>query len=641
MANRNFSATISIGAKLEQSFKGVFGGVKRDIEALGKSVAAARGQRDIIGSVTAARSRFEGASQALSEAQQSVKLSRAYGDKADVRGAQKVEAAAMKQVLAERRALNELTAQAKAAGLNIKKLAEEEKRATEQLTKLESEMKKLQGKSDRIDSVGRAFKKMGDAAQHVGQRVEKAGAALSGARNRMLLVTAAATAAGFALWKLTKGFIDAEDNLADTAEALNITTGSLKQWQVMAATVGVGDEKLNKAFSKFSANIAEGGDKTIEVLNELGISQAKLKGLPLGQQIAIVADKFKNYSGQMNQAAMVQKLFGKGATNLSTVFHMGRSEWDGYLERAKRFGYILDKEGKAKVDSMASSMDTLDLAFKGTRNTVALGLAPAITKVGEAITKFLEEHNDDIQQWAQDFGQRLESELLPAMKDFLTGLPDIARKFGEFAGGVWKVVSAVKDLTGGWGGLAAALTIANFTPVFAAFGPWGLAVEAVGIAVLALYNNWDTLTSKAQVWGDKVGSVFIEARESIGREMDAAFERIKTALDPAFKWIGDQFNAISQKIESWIVTPLEKAFNFAKGIFSSNENAASGKVSLQPREPISQEDLGKLRLGGMSTNHYNINVNAPGANGDEIANKIRNNLKLNPLNDGHGVLVPN
>jgi hypothetical protein len=640
MANRNFSATISIGAKLEQSFKGVFGGVKRDIEALGKTVAAARGQRDLISSVVGARSRFSAASQALNEAQESVALSRKFGDKADVRGAQKLEAAAMKQALAERRALNEITTQAKAAGLNVKKLTEEERKATEQLAKLEAEMQRLQQRSDRIDSVGRVFRRLGDAAQHVGQRLARAGEAFSGARNRMLLFTAAATAAGYAVWKLTKGFIDAEDNLGDTAEALNITTGSLKQWQVMAATVGIGDEKLNKSFAKFSASIEEGSEKTIKVLNELGISQEKLKALPLGQQIAIVADKFKNYSGKMNQAAMVQALFGKSASNLATVFHMGRAEWDGYLERAKTLGYVLDKEGNEKVGAMAASMDTLDIALKGTRNTIALGLAPAITRVGEAITKFLTEHNDDIRKWATEFGQTLEKELLPAVKNFLVELPGIAQKFGEFAGGVWKVVSAVKDLVGGWGGLAATLTIANFTPIFAAFGPWGLAVEAVAIAVVALYNNWNKVQAKVSEWG--------KATADIIREAAGIF---KEAWGPAFDWIGEKLKAIGGFIKSWLIDPfvsfadkLEKLIpDVSKYIPSAPSGAASAYMGMAGAPGlglISQDQMNRLAPGaGTMNNNVSVTINAPGANGDEIARKLRENLRK-PLFDQNNVLVP-
>jgi hypothetical protein len=319
---------------------------------------------------------------------------------------------------------------------------------------------------------------------------------------------------------------------------------------------------------------------------------------------------------------------------------MGRAEWDGYLERAKTLGYVLDKEGNEKVGAMAASMDTLDIALKGTRNTIALGLAPAITRVGEAITKFLTEHNDDIRKWATEFGQTLEKELLPAVKNFLVELPGIAQKFGEFAGGVWKVVSAVKDLVGGWGGLAATLTIANFTPIFAAFGPWGLAVEAVAIAVVALYNNWNKVQAKVSEWG--------KATADIIREAAGIF---KEAWGPAFDWIGEKLKAIGGFIKSWLIDPfvsfadkLEKLIpDVSKYIPSAPSGAASAYMGMAGAPGlglISQDQMNRLAPGaGTMNNNVSVTITAPGANGDEIARKLRENLRK-PLFDQNNVLVP-
>jgi hypothetical protein len=65
-----------------------------------------------------------------------------------------------------------------------------------------------------------------------------------------------------------------------------------------------------------------------------------------------------------------------------------------------------------------------------------------------------------------------------------------------------------------------------------------------------------------------------------------------------------------------------------------------GLDSKAPAPAATKDDLLQFLKPQSSNNTYNINVNAPGANGDDIAERIRRAFETKPLFDSNSALVP-
>jgi len=156
----------------------------------------------------------------------------------------------------------------------------------------------------------------------------------------------------------------------------------------------------------------------------------------------------------------------------------------------------------------------------------------------------------------------------------------------------------------------------------------------------------------------------------LGRMFPETMEKIRTSVQGVGEWIEDQIDGVIVKIKELIgwfdkLTGLGIGDFFASGFggaastgrpdYSIPRTNYSGMLGVvpkgdrpaipglddkQPRPAATKEDLLEAIKPQSSTNNYNINVNAPGANGDDIAERIRRSFERKPLYDSDGALVP-
>lgn len=483
------------------------------------------------------------------------------------------------------------------------------------------------------------------------------------------VLTAAITGVGAAIYSTTRGFVDWADDIGDSAEALNMSTQALQTWQFAAATVGVGGAKMTASIAKFSKAIMEGGDKTDEALGKLTINANRLRKLGLDEQLEVVAEAFKNYKGA-DKAALAMKLFGKSGYQLAGILSKGKDGLDEFRKAGEETGAVLDDEAAAAAGNAASALDMFGITMIGLRNTIAIQFVPTLTRLAERFTTFVRSNGPQIREWATKFAAMIETKVVPALGKFLDKLPGIVEGLGNFAAKAWEITNTVKDLVGGWENLGIALVAINFAPTiagvvnltaalwklsgasWAAVGPWGLIVA--GVALLA-----GTLISIVDPGGplDILGKLFPET-----------MEKIRTSLQSVADYISGKIDALTAKVKALI-----QAFDGLTGLnltgtlFDGFGGAASSGVPNyaiprkqygsilgvppkgtpspltlppQPAPAATKEDILEILKPQSSNNTYNINVNAPGADGDRIAERIRRAFEQKPLFDSDRALAP-
>lgn len=679
MATKNYAATITLGAKVGASLTAAFSKTKREIDALGKEMAKTKGKLDIARELGAARKKFSDSQDWVSGEKSRLKEAQMMGNKKEMREAERALKKAQKEWTNSRKAVLEFTQQARSSGVDITRLSSETKRLGDEFGALDKKRAGLQGVQANFDKLGGAMKTLGGATVNLGNAMRSdfmRTAKVAG------LVTAGFIGAGAAAYKMARSFIDSNDDIADTAEALDITVNALKTWQYAASTVGIDAEKFNGAMGKYSKAMDEGNEKTLKVLSELDINFQRIKKLPIGQQMLVIAEKFKNYKGEANKAAMAQALFGRGATQLVAVLNGGADAMEEYYQQAKAAGYILDKDMKEAADEGAKAFDFLGITLKGVKNIIGGALAPAITQAAQALTEFATSHMDDIRAWAKELGKAVESTLVPAVKEFVANLPSMIERVGAVARAIWNATVTVKDAVGGWENLGLIVLGLNFAPtiiaignitaalwklvpaIYAVTGPWGIAAAAAVAAIGLIIANWDKITSK-----------LIEWRETLGRAMYEAKEAILGALQPAFDWIGQKFDWLSEKLRGFVdgvksvmgamsvtgpgVSATPSYMNMGGAMTGAGlggaaaaamknaptaEDTAKGRAGVAPRvdlvPPRMMPQMQSSNGPVTQNNKVDIVVNAPNGNAADIANQIRGEIKRKPLFDMHGALQP-
>jgi hypothetical protein len=635
MSIKNYAAQIVFGAKQDSSVGSTIGRLRSEITSIGTTIAAQRRSLADIGGLRAGQTRVSQAQEWLRGEQMRLQSVRREGSSRDIRQAEQGVRRATTELTRQRTALIALGAAARAAGVDTSRLAEEERRLGDSIAALGTRQAGL-------TETHAAHQRLGESIANLRMRFGAAGAAFVNDSKRMAVgiggIAAAAGVASLAIGGLVKSVVDDADNVADTADALGITTAALQTWQYAASTVGVDAEKLGASFAKYQKGIEEGSDKTLKVLGELGISHASLAQQPLGRQLLIISEALKNYKGSMSEAAIVQTLMGKGAYKLTTVMKTGVEGLNKLHLQGVAAGSVLTKEQLGVVDEAASAFDYLGATAKGLKNSLGIALAPAVSELATAFTDLISGNRGQITEWARQLGETIRKDLVPQVQVLITDFPRVTKAIGETASKIWSGITAVKNFVGGWDNLGIALLALNFAPTIASLGslllslgPVGLAVGALAAGVVLLGENQDMVLGKVTDFTKTVSG----ALEGLGTTM-------KGALDPAFRWIGEQFDWMASKLDG-----IRALGGKIRDAFTPVNT--TGTASLQPSE-VSTDGMAQLMPQGTlqstisgrapQTNNFNITVPAV-QDGTDFAGKFRDSLKQKPLFDEFGVLAPN
>jgi hypothetical protein len=207
---------------------------------------------------------------------------------------------------------------------------------------------------------------------------------------------------------------------------------------------------------------------------------------------------------------------------------------------------------------------------------------------------------------------------------------------------------------------------ANFAPTILALGKLAAAMWTLSGASLAVV--WPIALIGA--FGLAIASIVDPGGplDILGRMFPETMEKIRTSVQGVGEWIEDQIDAVIGKIKELIgwfdkLTGLgigdffssgfggpastgapdyrlpQKPYGSILGVMPKGEKSP---LELPPPDapPATKEDLIEFLKPQSSNNTYNINVNAPGANGDDIAERIRRSFERKPLYDSDGALVP-
>jgi hypothetical protein len=555
----------------------------------------------------------------------------------------------------------------------LKKLREQYKLAAKgtgeyagRLDELQREITQTEGKLKRLKAA---------AAIDLGKSLRGVGSAFTGDMKRLGAVAGIATGAvvgiSAAIGKVTVDFLKMADDLLDTAEALNISTEGLQTWEYAAADVGVEARRLHGGFTRLQSGLESGSKKTIEALEELGINTERLQKLEFDDQLNVIAEAFAGYSGGVSKAHLATSLFGRSNANLVAVLNKGKKGLEAYNEEAREAGFLLDEAAKEKALAADKAYRKLGASIQGIRNQIALEFLPAFSRLSDSMGEFLRGAAPGIRAWAERFAAQVEEKVIPAVGAFMAQLPGMIDQFSQFATKVWGVVTAVKDFVGGWENLGYLLLAANFAPTIAAIASLAKSVGTLAVAMWAAVGPVGLIVGALALVGLAIISIVDPGGplDILGKLFPETMESIRNAVAKWADWMGDKIDfvvgkitGLINKLREWMgMDPMQEQTDMTgenRRQYELPRNDYEGLMGVPAQQKpardglrISPESLPTpggsadevrdfLRTLKPGTQNFDINIDARGADGEEIGRRLRQELENKPLGDYDGALVP-
>lgn len=428
------------------------------------------------------------------------------------------------------KAVDKATAPIRAISVRLHQLTAPIKAMSERFGKLGSALSGLSSVSG-LTGVAKGFWGLGGAVKNVGSEAFALG-------SRMFALVGVA---GFALWSIVKGAVDAGDKLGEMADRVGLSVDAYASLQHAAAQADVEQEAFNSAMDKFNKNLGEmkagKGGAFLKFLNEISPTLAKQMKAAKGTEAALslMTDAFAKIDDPQKSAILASEAFGKSNMQMGRFLHQGSA---AIQEQQRRYMELngSQEEFARRAGILDNQMRETEQALMGVRNAAAGALFPAFTQLADALTKFMVKNRDGIAAWATRTGAAIQKWIDSG------GLERLAASVTLFAERAAWLFDKIGGLTGAFVAIAAVMSgplltaIGSAIPAIYSLGvallttPVGwfvLAVAAIATSAFLIYENWGEISAFfAQTLVDfkTLGNGFLEFNAGIlSLDFDRAF----------------------------------------------------------------------------------------------------------------------
>jgi hypothetical protein len=315
----------------------------------------------------------------------------------------------------------------------------------------------------------------GKALSLLGNPIAMAAAAIAALVLSALAFVAAAIRAAQATFGFVSSMAELGTQLNIQANRLAIATDRLEAWRRVARGASLETGTLEGAFSslgdKMTEALTQRGSEAAQQFRRLGITQEELRRSRPDQIFQRIGERIRATSGHTQQLRIATRLFGSQGLLLLPVLRQTNREFEEQLALQRRLQPDLQAYGEAS-NRVTSSVDRMNGAIDGLKQSLMVALAPAVEYVVNAVTNLITQFR--------------ESPRAMAIVD-------------------WAVRNLIAGFTLLGYTVQAAITIA-----MSVFGPFIRGIVAIGVAFVSLglivedFVVW--LRGGESVLGDLVGS---------------------------------------------------------------------------------------------------------------------------------------
>lgn len=176
-----------------------------------------------------------------------------------------------------------------------------------------------------------------------------------------------------------KSFIDMADETAekvhDIVEISNqfgLNPETVQEYQYAAEIMGVSLDSVldaQKRVVEIQGEVIDGSEEYTKIMKDLGVSIRDSNG-QLKDSETLMFDVFGALGKMRNEqerAVISSKLFGDQFVALNPVINDGAKAFRGYMDEAKRMGYVLSEDGVRSTEEYTQAQKRLDLQTEGTK----------------------------------------------------------------------------------------------------------------------------------------------------------------------------------------------------------------------------------------------------------------------------------
>lgn len=319
------------------------------------------------------------------------------------------------------------------------------------------------------------------------------------------------------------------DTLAAVSQQTGVDTNKLSQGIVSnaAAFQELGLD-IGQA-ATFMGMLEKSGANSETVLNGMrkALKNATAEGKTLDQALAELQDQILNGSDSMDGLTAAYDLFGKSGDQIYSAIQNGTLDFRDLAAAVTDTSGTIENTFNATLDPLTEfqmTMNTAKIAGAELGTAMLTVAAPALQQVAEW-AKSAAEWFKGLDESTKETIVRIAG-VAAAVGPLLVVGGTLISTIGTIAGGIGSLIGLFTNLGGVSGILASAIGFLS-SPV----GLVTLAITGLIGAGVLLYQNWDTIKTKAAEFGTAISQKWNEIKNSITNAINSAREAVSTAVN--------------------------------------------------------------------------------------------------------------
>lgn len=392
-------------------------------------------------------------------------------------------------------------------------------------------------------------------------------AVLAGARGGLIALGAIATGVGLAIAGAAKSTADAADSIDELAQRTGVNAKALQELGFAASFSGVSLDELAQS---------------LNFMAKKGVKDVQGEFLRLADQMAALPEE----GGA--RAAFAMEHFGRSGARLVPVLGAGRKGLEEWIAKARDLNVVMSDELVAAGVDFSDTLQLVQYALTGIRNTVGEAALPALTAMLKGMLEWIRVNREVIATRITAFinGVAIAFRTLAAvLSPFITALSFVIDHFKFFAVVMGSVVLAalmaniahVLTATALYAGMSTAAVTAALSAAaawIAAAAPFAALAGLIAIVLLMIDEVWTSIRGGKTLFGELTKSwdpqltaaadawwEFKNRVTKIWDELAAKWKEIVSKIDPRAIIMGElRTEAESDAIGSGISRLLYNAF---------------------------------------------------------------------------------
>lgn len=239
---------------------------------------------------------------------------------------------------------------------------------------------KIGGFEQGLDKAGRSSEKWRKQTERDAQ------AASAAMQKNLLIVTAAATAAGAALIALTKTSVSAIDTQFSLSKSLDTSYDSLTALGLAAKDASL--DGLDGSLTRLNRRLGaaeRGAGAAAKAVEILGLDLAALSNMDAVDRIAYISDAIKDSGASMQVAARHAQDLGFEQKQAAEFFMQGGDAIRAYNDEVVRLGLSVSDYDAARLGDAVTAMSDLGELSKAAGQQLAIAVIPALEATADGL----------------------------------------------------------------------------------------------------------------------------------------------------------------------------------------------------------------------------------------------------------------